>query len=119
MASPYPLSAPVRLALLALPPLLAAGLYWQGQHYDHGLVELRPSGAQSGATALTARLPASLGGRQRMGAPRPFSRDSLYEYVNGHAEHYHRRPVHGGNLPSSRRAEQRGSTPALARHGRC
>ena len=88
MASPYPLSAPVRLALLALPPLLAAGLYWQGQHYDHGPVELRPSGAQSGATALTARLPASLGGRQRMGTPRPFSRDSLYEYVNGHAEYY-------------------------------
>ena len=88
MASPYPLSAPVRLALLALPPLLAAALYWQGQHYDHGLVELRPSGAQGGATALTARLPASLGGRQRMGMPRPFSRDSLYEYVNGHAEYY-------------------------------
>jgi len=34
------------------------------------------------------RLPASLGGRQRVGAPRPFSRDTLYEYVNGHAEYY-------------------------------
>ena len=88
MASPYPLSAPVRLALLALPPLLAAALYWQGQHYDHGLVELRPSGVQSGATALVGRLPASLGGRQRVGMPRAFARDTLYEYVNGHAEYY-------------------------------
>jgi hypothetical protein len=37
---------------------------------------------------LGGRLPASLGGRQRVGAPRPFSRDTLYEYVNGHAEYY-------------------------------
>ena len=92
MASPYPLSAPARLALLALPPLIAAALYWQAQHYDHGLVELRaqgPSGgASSAAAALAGRLPASLGGRERVGAARPFVRDNLYEYVNGHAEYY-------------------------------
>lgn len=88
MASPHPLSAPVRLALLALPPLIAAALYWQGQHYDHGLVELRPGGVQGADTALTARLPASLDGRERVGAVRPFVRDTLYEYVNGHAEYY-------------------------------
>ena len=88
MASPYPVPGSVRLALLALPPLLAAALYWQAQHYDHGLVELRPQGVSSAAGVLEGRLPASLGGRQRVGAPRPFSRDTLYEYVNGHAEYY-------------------------------
>jgi hypothetical protein len=88
VASPFPVPASVRLALLALPPLLAAALYWQAQHYDHGLVELRPHGAASGASALGSHLPASLGGRQRVGAARPFSRDTLYEYVNGHAEYY-------------------------------
>lgn len=88
MASPAPLSAPIRLALLALPPLLAGALYWQAQHYDHGLVELRPQGGTSAQSALGGRLPASLGGRQRVGVPRPFSRDTLYEYVNGHAEYY-------------------------------
>jgi hypothetical protein len=88
VASPHPLSAPVRLALLGLPPLLAGALYWQAQHYDHGLVELRPQGGTSAQTALGNHLPASLGERQRVGAPRPFSRDTLYEYVNGHAEYY-------------------------------
>jgi hypothetical protein len=92
VASPYPVPAAVRLGLLALPPLLAAALYWQGQHHDHGLVELRPRGAngaaQGAAATLTHRLPASLAGRPRVGAPRPFARDTLYEYVNGHAEYY-------------------------------
>jgi hypothetical protein len=88
VAAPYPLSTPIRLALLALPPLLAAGLYWQGQRYDHGLVELRSTAAQGGEYALTARLPASLGGLERVGATRAFARDTLYEYVNGHAEYY-------------------------------
>ena len=88
MAAPFPLAWPVRIVLLALPPLLAAALYWQAQHHDHGLVELRPAEVRNGATALGSRLPASLGGRQRVGAVRPFGRDTLYEYVNGHAEYY-------------------------------
>lgn len=72
--------------LLVLPPLLAAALYWQSQHYDHGLVDLpgSPEGAAAGATSL----PASLVGRERVGNVRSFSRDTLYEYVNGHAEYY-------------------------------
>jgi Family of unknown function (DUF6599) len=88
VASPHPVPAPVRLALLALPPLIAAGLYWQAQHFDHGLVDLRPERAASGTSALGTHLPGSLGGRQRAGAPRAFSRDTLYEYVDGHAEYY-------------------------------
>jgi len=53
--------------LLALPPLIAAALYWQAQHYDHGLVELRAQGP-SGRCAercrgCTGRLPAEPGGR--------------------------------------------------------
>ena len=78
----------VRLALLALPPLIAAALYWQAHHHDHGLVDLRPPGVASFRATPASHLPESLGGRPRVGAPRPFTRDTLYEYVNGHAEYY-------------------------------
>lgn len=86
MASPLPVPWPARWILLLLPPLLAAALYWQSQHYDHGLVDLTssPEGAATGTTPL----PASLVGRERVGKVRSFSRDTLYEYVNGHAEYY-------------------------------
>jgi hypothetical protein len=87
VASPLPVPWPARWILLLLPPLLAAGLYWQSQHYDHGLVDLRASGS-AGAAAGVAPLPATLAGRARVGQLRSFSRETLYEYVNGHAEYY-------------------------------
>lgn len=86
MASPLPVPWPARLILVLLPPLLAATLYWQSQHFDHGVVELRAAGA--GVTTTTAYLPMAVGGRERVGTVRSFSRDNLYEYVNGHAEYY-------------------------------
>ena len=82
-----PVSWPVRWILLLVPPLLAAVLYWQSQHYDHGLVDLTEDAPAGGASG-TAPLPALLAGRERVGRVRRFSRDTLYEYVNGHAEYY-------------------------------
>ncbi len=87
MASPLPVPWPARWILLLLPPLLAAVLYWQSQHYDHGLVDLAANGT-AGAAAAAVPLPPTLAGRQRVGKVRSFSRDTLYEYVNGHAEYY-------------------------------
>jgi len=87
VASSVPVPWPVRWILLALPPLLAAALYWQSQHYDHGLVDLTAGAPASGAAGASL-LPSSLAGRERVGKVRKFSRDTLYEYVNGHAEYY-------------------------------
>lgn len=87
MAEPRPAPAVARAALALFPPLLAAGLWWQAQHHDAGLVSFE--GARTEAPdPLAARLPAGLAGLPKAGTPRRFHRDNLYEYVNGHAEHY-------------------------------
>jgi len=90
MATPAPESptAPfgVRLALIALLPLLALALYLDGQYYDPDLVELRPR--QSVIGPDSALFPEGLAGLQRAGAVRRFTEDNLYEYINGHAEYF-------------------------------
>ena len=88
MASPLPVPAPARWTLLLLPPLLAAGLYWQSRHFDHGLFDLQAHGPGAAATGMAALLPAMLLGQERVGRVRSFSKDNLYEYVDGHAEYY-------------------------------
>lgn len=77
----------VRFLLLVLLPLIAAGLYLEGQHYDTGLLRLEPGkvGAEQTAAALA---PAKLAGFEAIGQPRRYTRENLYEYINGHAEYY-------------------------------
>lgn len=90
MAAPAPQSpdAPlgVRLALIALLPLLALALYIDGQRYDSGLVEFSPR--ESAAGPDPALLPEDLAGLPRAGAVRTFTAENLYEYINGHAEYF-------------------------------
>ncbi|MEO5376769.1 MAG: hypothetical protein H7832_03140 [Magnetococcus sp. DMHC-6] len=80
-----PHSAPVavRGVLLALLPLLAALLYWQGQQVDSSLLDF-----QSGGHTLTAFLPKQVEKWQREERVRSFNSANLYEYVNGHAEYF-------------------------------
>lgn len=87
MAEPRPAPTVARFALALSPPLLAAGLWWQAQHQDAGLVSFEAVRSEA-KDPLAARLPASLAGLARSGTLRRFHRDNLYEYVNGHAEHY-------------------------------
>jgi len=76
----------VRLALIALLPVLALAIYLDGQHYDPDLVELKPRAAD---TLRAANLfPESLAGLQRAGQIREFGKDNLYEYIDGHAEYF-------------------------------
>lgn len=76
----------VRLALIALLPLLALALYLDGQRYDPDLVELKPR--QSVAGPEPTLFPEDLAGLPRAGAVRRFTEDNLYEYINGHAEYF-------------------------------
>ncbi|MBF0625132.1 MAG: hypothetical protein HQL82_10035 [Magnetococcales bacterium] len=71
--------------LLLILPLLLAGVLWQeGQDYDPGLLDFRRPAAAAGA----ALLPPGLGPLERLGAVRSYDRNTLYEYINGHAEFF-------------------------------
>ena len=76
-----------RWFLLAFPPLVALTVWWEGQHFDPGLIRFDSPAGQT-TPAATSRLPARLADRPRAGAVRAYDRANLYEYVNGHAEYY-------------------------------
>ncbi len=73
----------IRLALIALLPLILVYLYLEGQDSDPGLLELRPAESQ-----LAKAVPTRLGGLERTGAVRHYGKDNLYEYIDGHAEYF-------------------------------
>ncbi|MBF0633854.1 MAG: hypothetical protein HQK85_04270 [Nitrospinae bacterium] len=73
-----------RLGLYLLLPLFALAVYIDGQRYDPSAMDFK--GQQT--SALTGFLPANLEGLSRDGQPRVFSKDNLFELVNGHAEFF-------------------------------
>jgi hypothetical protein len=75
-----------RIILLALLPIIALIVYLEGQKYDPALIKFTASDISTGAEA--ALFPREIGGFSRTGQVRVFSRDNLYEYVNGHAEYF-------------------------------
>ncbi len=75
-----------RLVLLALLPLIALLVYIEGQTYDPALIRFTSSDISTGAE--TALFPRKINGFNRSGAVRTYSKENLYEYVNGHAEYF-------------------------------
>lgn len=75
-----------RLTLVTLLPLLALAIYLDGQHYDSDLVEFEPRSA--GVQPSPTLFPDSLAGLERAGQARHFDKETLYEYINGHAEYF-------------------------------
>ncbi|MBF0271065.1 MAG: hypothetical protein HQL98_03160 [Magnetococcales bacterium] len=75
-----------RVGLLALLPLIAWGVYWEGQRYDPGLLDFKNAAAR--LSPLVALFPERAEGLARLGETRRFDRESLHEYVNGHAEFF-------------------------------
>ncbi len=73
----------VRAGLLALLPALLGMVWWTGQSFDPGLIRFEAKKA-----AKAAALPSAVAGHARAGPARTFNVDTLYEYVNGHAEYY-------------------------------
>ena len=74
-----------RAGLLLLVPLLLVLVWWNGQSYDAGLIRFERAAP---GEALEGKLPDKLGGLQRAGAVRAFRPETLFEYVNGHADYY-------------------------------
>jgi hypothetical protein len=76
----------IRLALIALLPLLALLLYLDGQRYDPDLVQLEAR--HGSALPAPSLFPDSLAGVQRTGQVRHFDKANLYQYIDGHAEYF-------------------------------
>lgn len=75
----------VRSFLILLPlPLLAVWVAYNGFNYEPRELKL----ALDSRPASLIRLPDTIAGFNMSGTPRSYSRDSLYEYVDGHAEFF-------------------------------
>lgn len=77
-------SVAVRALLIALLPIIALAIYLDGQVYDADRIELTRD--QSGLDDRV--LPADIVGLERFGGVRYFDAETLYEYINGHAEYF-------------------------------
>jgi hypothetical protein len=87
-----------RILLLALLPGIAVILFLNGQHYDPSLIdftrvsEKKASGpdaaARSAETALAVPEAKVIAGLRQIGRAQHFTKDNLYEHVNGHAEYF-------------------------------
>ncbi len=75
-----------RVLLLVLLPVIGLVLYLEGQDYDPALI--RFTSPEIGAGAEAALFPREIGGFSRSGQVRIYSKENLYEYVNGHAEYF-------------------------------
>jgi hypothetical protein len=80
------LSKVYRVLLLALLPVIALLIYMEGQHYDPALIQFQSSESKRDSMALF--FPGEIAGFNRAGQIRLFTKENLYEYVNGHAEYF-------------------------------
>ncbi len=100
--NPVPLK--YRLVLVGLLPLIAGVLYFKGQKYDPALIDFKttlhkeiPGPVASPQAILESQpLPASkdkdiakdISGFRKIGESRRYTKDNLYEHVDGHAEYF-------------------------------
>lgn len=75
-----------RIILLLLLPVIALAVYLEGQSYDPALINFTSEDVRPAAAA--GLFPRQVNGLARSGQVRVFTRDNLYEYVNGHAEYF-------------------------------
>lgn len=92
-----------RLFLLGLLPCIAVVLYVRGQQYDPALIDFKtmteiktqgqnvpaaPADIAAGEKPLPAAAAKTLSGFRQTGRERHYTKDNLYEHVNGHAEYF-------------------------------
>ena len=75
-----------RIMLLGLLPVVALLIYYSGQSYDPALINFNES--QSAINNLSGVFPEEIATLSLSGQIRTYTRDNLYEYVNGHAEYF-------------------------------
>jgi len=85
-----------RLLLLGLLPALAGVLYVRGQHYDPALIDFRSTtektvempGTVAGSGQAAVSEIKGIEGFRQLGRSRIYTKENLYEHVNGHAEYF-------------------------------
>lgn len=75
-----------RYLLLSLLPIIAFIIYLDGQNYDPGLLNFQTDKTPNSLVA--SYLPQKNDIYQRAGQIRQYTRENLYEYINGHAEYF-------------------------------
>ena len=75
-----------RIILPALLPLVALLIYFNGQHYDPALINF--SSSESSTDTLSGLFPPEINNLSLTGQIRTYTKNNLYEYVNGHAEYF-------------------------------
>lgn len=75
-----------RILLLSLLPIIAAVIYYRGQVFDPALIRFSPS--EGNQTPKVSFFPDSVNEFKRTGAIRTFTKENLYEHINGHAEYF-------------------------------
>jgi hypothetical protein len=79
-------SALYRFLLVALLPAIAVLIYLEGQQYDPALISFNST--QSSEETITDFFPREIEGLFPSGPVRTYTKENLYEYVNGHAEYF-------------------------------
>jgi Family of unknown function (DUF6599) len=88
-----------RILLISLLPCIAAAIYFSGQRYDAALIDFRTETKQQAPVSpvasplsveLTSIVPASpqIAGFLQFGQARRYTKENLYEHVDGHAEYF-------------------------------
>jgi hypothetical protein len=75
-----------RFLLLALLPAVTLVLYLEGQRYDPALINFKTSELTPGM--VESFFPDRIGGFGKAGPVRIFTKENLYEHINGHAEFF-------------------------------
>jgi hypothetical protein len=87
-----------RLLLIGLLPLIAGGLYIRGQKYDPALIDFKttvrqevpgsPASSQALQESQSLPIVRDIEGFRKLGEARTYTKENLYEHVNGHAEYF-------------------------------
>ncbi|MBF0473955.1 MAG: hypothetical protein HQK91_01665 [Nitrospirae bacterium] len=73
-----------RIILLSILPIIAITIYVRGQHYDPALLEFKSQTTKSKIDFF----PKEINGYLLTSQSRNYTKDNLYEYVDGHAEYF-------------------------------
>ncbi|MCX8027709.1 MAG: hypothetical protein N3A62_07660 [Thermodesulfovibrionales bacterium] len=83
----------IKSLLILLLPCIVLALYLEGQRYDPALLDFKSAPKKSQSEQILEKTPLSdtskaIDGFNIIGKPREFTKDNLYEHVNGHAEYF-------------------------------
>ena len=84
-----------RILLIALLPCIAAVIYFSGQRYDTSLIDFKtevgreaPASPSSVEQSSIDRTSQEIAGFRQFGQARRYTKENLYEHVDGHAEYF-------------------------------